>query len=784
MLQLIFRVNQPVTKKTMNMKNRFLYSTAAIVLALGLGSCVRESPKYTEGEPDADGCYGVYFPNQEASGDHTYDPSDPTTVTFKAVRTVSSGAITVPLTVNDTSANKVFQVGTLSFADGQTESTVTVNFPDATLGVKYGLSISIEDPQYASKYSSGDFGLAFSALREKWNSVGKARFREDCMTTFFAVDNLEYEVEVQENDGVKGYYRLVYPYDSKYGYNEPGDWDNSTTYYFYIHAENPNGVYIPIQATGMAWGSYGMVSIGSLAGRNIANGSTLSEQMEAGNTGTLSNGVITFPTSKLLISMANYKSGALYYGNTNGKFRVVLPGGVPTDYTLSVDSDYCSDGVVPVYFEAGVSITNIKYAIYEGILNDIVLAQKSEAIKNGTDASQTFTDLTWDDGDELNYGSVEIKLEKSGSYTLVAVGYDKDGAAHEVASKNFNYVTIGDTTDDEYAVNVHVGTEALSDRFAGTDYTSINSIAYYIYGKNLTEIHKSIVETSKYQAKKADYENAIKYQTKAESDSVLNIINSDGGMATLYSGLKPLTSYTIIVWATNGSLDKIVTAERTTDGLPNKLLGTGTYSYDTGLFDDDGATTHYSESGLSLYKNPNYANTYIINPWGGNVDLTFTMDPTTTSDTVAVHVTTASAGFSASGYGCYVGECSDYASILEESYPDAKKSSYFVKSKNQFHFNVVYLAVSSDGKIGGWFGLGYETFTTNGSISLTSLPSKKASLKGFNEVSTTLRVPMNEIRIQRTYEPVTFKAAPSQNVKRSGQRVLDRTKIKEAVQLN
>lgn len=768
------------------MTNRFLYSAAAVMLALGLGSCVKENPKHTEGEPDADGCYGVYFPNQEASGLHTYDPAEPTTATFKAVRTVSSGAITVPLTVTDTSANKVFQVGTLSFADGQSESTVTVNFPNAALGVEYGLSISIEDPQYASKYSSGDYGLTFSALREKWNSLGKARFREDCMTTFFDVDNIEYEVEVQENDGIKGYYRLVYPYDSKYEYNEPGDWDDSQTYYFYIHAETPNGVYIPVQETGMAWGTYGMISIGSVAGKNIANGSTISKEMQAGNTGTLSNGVITFPTRSLLISMANYNSGGLYYANTNGKFRIVLPGGIPTDYSLEVDSDYCSDGIVPVYFEAGVSVTSIKYAIYEGVLNDIALAQKSEAIQNGTDASQTFTELAWDEKDELNYGSTDITLEKSGNYTLVAVGYDKDGVAHKEASMNFNYVTSDDTADDEYAVNVHVGTEALSERFEGTDYTSINSIAYYIYGKNLTAIHKGIVETSKYAADKEAYENAIKYNTKAESDSVLNIINSDGGMSTLYSGLKPLTSYTIIVWATNGSLDRIVTTERTTDGLPNKLLGTGTYSYGSGIFDEEGAKEHYSESGLRLYKNPNYENTYIITPWGENVDLTFTMDPTTEGDTVAVHITTASAGISISGYDCFVGDCSDYGSKstqLHEAYADALKGSYYLKSKNQFHFNTVYLAVSASTII-GWFCYGFETFTPDESISLTSLPCKKAALRDVNEENVVLRAPLNEFRIERTYEPVRFAASNSWRIKRSEQKSIDRTKVKDAVKLN
>ena len=46
---------------------------------------------------------------------------------------------------------------------------------------------------------------------------------------------------------------------------------------------------------------------------------------EAGVWGTLKDGVITFPTNALLVT-AEALGGKLYYGNTNGAFKVVLPG--------------------------------------------------------------------------------------------------------------------------------------------------------------------------------------------------------------------------------------------------------------------------------------------------------------------------------------------------------------------------------------------------------------------------------------------------------------------------
>ena len=129
--------------------------------------CVEEPIQYEKGEPDVDGCYGVYFPVQDATGAHTYDPSQDTEIVFTVARTNTEGAITVPVTYTE-SHEGIFEVGELAFEDGQSETTLTVTFPDSENGIDYKLSIGIEDPQYASKYADGDTFVDFSVLRVEW----------------------------------------------------------------------------------------------------------------------------------------------------------------------------------------------------------------------------------------------------------------------------------------------------------------------------------------------------------------------------------------------------------------------------------------------------------------------------------------------------------------------------------------------------------------------------------------------------------------------------------------
>ena len=154
----------------------------------------------------------------------------------------------------------------------------------------------------------------------QWKSLGMAAYTEDLITTFFKVENVTYDVEVQENVETPGIYRLVNAYGAAYPYNAEGDYDASKDYYIVIDARNPEQVSIDLSYTGMNWG-YGEFFVWSMAQYAMANGGT--EEDALPYWGKLENGVITFPGSALISGMGE---DYMNYGNKNGKFAVVLPG--------------------------------------------------------------------------------------------------------------------------------------------------------------------------------------------------------------------------------------------------------------------------------------------------------------------------------------------------------------------------------------------------------------------------------------------------------------------------
>ena len=123
---------------------------------------------------------------------------------------------------------------------------------------------------------------------------------------------------------------MLSPYDGKFPYNEDGDWDASSVYNIEVNAEDPEGVYIEQQATGVDWG-YGPISIISWGARYL--GSNQFEDVKAeGYLGTLVNGVITLPVfdRETDDGIAHYQGLTVmgtsgYYGCTNGAFKLVLP---------------------------------------------------------------------------------------------------------------------------------------------------------------------------------------------------------------------------------------------------------------------------------------------------------------------------------------------------------------------------------------------------------------------------------------------------------------------------
>ena len=199
-----------------------------------------------------------------------------------------------------------------------------------------GVLVSINSKAYYGN-RNGAFRLDMSNLErpaqtEEWRSLGMATYTEDCVTTYFNVENVSYQVEVREKTDQPGLYRIINPYGAAYPYNEEGDYDTSKEYFIEIDATDPEGVYMPgVYGTGMNWG-YGEFSISSLAYYYMAtNGATFEEVKDAGYCGVLADGVITFPAKSLLISLAEYNGGNFYYANNNGAFRLDMSDMTPVE---------------------------------------------------------------------------------------------------------------------------------------------------------------------------------------------------------------------------------------------------------------------------------------------------------------------------------------------------------------------------------------------------------------------------------------------------------------------
>ena len=681
----------------MNKISKYLYGLMVIPF-LALSACGEEE-EHLAGEPDLADCQGVYFPTQQVGG--TFDPSsDVLRFDVKIDRKNEKGAITVPLEIIGDDKEYFDIPSSVQFADGQAETTFSVSFDKAPLGQECSFTIQVTGPQFVQQYSSNASYISASVVVEKWDNIGKARFREDMMTTFFKLENVEYEVDVLENANQKGYYRLVYPYDAKYPYNEPGDYDESKTYYFEIHAENPNAVWIPVQSTGMAWGDYGMVYIGSEAGYQIVNKGESVDNLGSDLLGTLSNGVITIPAGKMLIAMMNYNNGGLYYANNSGMFRVCLPGAVLTDYSLEVETGYSSDGVIPVYFKSGADIASIKYAAYVGSLDAGAVATAAAAIASGEDKSAVSLDMT-----QMAAG---MKLDASGVYTVVAVGFDESGASQASVHSSFNYVAAGDEEDN--AVVMTAGVEK-TDRYEGMGYNQTNSIGFYIYGKSLLSVRMGLFSAASLEKNGID---ALVAACESVSADDLESVNSSVYM-DFYGNLSPNTDYVFVVWGTNGYLEKTLVEEFTTEGLPLELVGTGAYTH--AVMYDNPITVPYD-----LYRDPNVANTYVIDDWWFGSRFKFQWDGKD-----KVEVATQFSGYSSSYGDVYL---VDGANFFKD--PTADQLSKYDAETKTWSFYIAY-AVPGVGS----FGHGYETFTLGGEASANvessaSQPSVM-SLKG-NEV--------------------------------------------------
>lgn len=542
-----------------------IYKTMLAVMASVpfLASCVQDLVE--KGEPENDS-YGVYFGTLTAAQKSVeFDPAEKAELTFTAFRTVEDDDITVPVVVSATGAEKdassLFTASTVKFEEGQKETTFTVSFPEAELGVTYSVSVSCKDEKYVKIYSQTPTSVSFNVTRVKWNLVKGPNgeeygsWKDDIMSSLFGLPVLfpvNDKIQIYERDDKKGFYRIPNVYNpymvAKFfggQYSEKEIEENCTPgLYAYIDATNPDKVWLPVQESGVVISNEGYITYASMCQENGFSGSS--------SYGTMTNGVIKFPQKSILVEFS--VAGGWYYANTSGNLVIVMPGCKDNDYSLSIATDLSENGVTPVEIEMGADLAKTKYKFYEGKVAAADLPFEALAISRDEEAA--FVEES---------GVVGASFEKTGVYTVIAVGVDAKGEMQAYKSAEFSYVA----ADDEVPVVLSCGIGSAA-KYVPQGYNTDNTVEVYVYGEDLVEVKLAAVKlTDMITNQDGCIQTLLK--TPSVKEETLDLINTTG-YAGPVTGLLPGTEYILLVYASNGYEEDLFMSEEsiytTGDPLP------------------------------------------------------------------------------------------------------------------------------------------------------------------------------------------------------------------------
>lgn len=404
------------------MNKIFKYSLMFLAAGFAFASC---SDKYEYTPAPAPSGAQVYFSNEMSDIIELSKSESSFKVTV--LRAATEGEISVPVKATMPEGS-IFNVpATVSFADGENASDIVVTYnPDE---LNYGdytdITLQIGDETYTTPYGVSTY--SFSAGATAWVSMGKGYYREDLFTSWYAVDNLIYEVEIEKNVVEEGMYRVVNPYGEGFPYNDPGDWDDTQNYYMVIDATDPDYVWIPAFNTGCDWGK-GEFNFLSFVQYYLNKGKTL-DAIKSSNPelfGTLKDGVITMPEPNSMLA-ARGEDG-YYYSNPNGMFAVALPGSRIADYSLAYEYKGRFIDTNKQYYVEGVATFGDDVATAQAAL---VTEDTYESVYDAIVAGTYENAVPVVDGEAFR-----LPFDETGIYYVLIVAYNADGeVAGELTSK-------------------------------------------------------------------------------------------------------------------------------------------------------------------------------------------------------------------------------------------------------------------------------------------------------------------------------------------------------------
>ncbi len=536
-----------------------------------------------QAEPDVENCYDVYFPEQDNADDLTLDPEAPTSLEFTIMRNNDKDAITVPVEIL-ASEEGIFTASEVVFAEGQTETTFTVDFPGAKSGTTYECTIRVTDPQYVSLYSDKPAFVSFSVLRAKWIQVdadksifydaddgegekeykGYEWYTEDLIHPLFGLPTLSYPVRVfvredtledpenYPNGSLAGLYRI----EKCYGDTWPVGADG-TANDILIDARDPKKVFIPTQSTGIRLNSkddYYLIS--SIAYLYMNDPEEDPDQYY----GKIENGAIVFPSNSLIIAIPAGPNKGTFQLNPSGAFRLEICQDQAVDYSLKLEAGESVNGKLDIAAEFGADVAKVKYAFFEGSLSPAQANESSSDIDAGK--IESAKEITAS-------GVLTAELAATGVYTMIANIYDKDNALQGYEMISFGYVAAG----DEQPVVISCGIN-ITDRYAPQGFTSEDSAEIYVYGENIVSGSYALIEADKLAAIE-DMDAYLSKSGKAFTAEQLEAINGNG-FSGVIGNLIGGTEYVLVVKAFNGYVSDYATASATTNGTPHPLKRTYT----------------------------------------------------------------------------------------------------------------------------------------------------------------------------------------------------------------
>lgn len=430
------------------MKNlKYLFLT--LLGALAFVACTED-----EREADWSGIKGkgVYF-GVDAQTTYLLEENQ-SSLRVPVLRTFTDGDLQVLVSLTDKAGTGLFAADTKArFADGESEGYVEVVFDFKRLetGVSYELELDILDEAHKSGY--GMDNLTFTVKYDPWTYVGKGYYRDGIVSEVFnvATPYAQIECDVYQSDYDEKLYRLANVYNNPF-YAGPMFGTDPTQVgpsmvqegYIVFRIESPEKIYILNSSIGLNVNSaYGWMEIGSVCHEN--NNSMIEFGSDA--YGVMEKNIITFPLGGLYLYLPLY-SDPYFQTNVDGMTRIVMPGGVPTDPTVTIDYE----GVL-------VDPDSNAKAIFNITMNEDAAKVLFAAAEFGTDYAPIIAGMT--DGsypcEEITEdGEFAYQLNDPGEFMGIFIPVSEDGTIFGTAmGVPFEYST-GGVTPSQFAAEFEV----------------------------------------------------------------------------------------------------------------------------------------------------------------------------------------------------------------------------------------------------------------------------------------------------------------------------------------